>query len=194
MTWPGRRALREAASDEIERVRTKVMTLGFAFADAVQAPAQSAIALADGLLGPARPAVAVRGLVAFWIESLRSSLTLCRQLAQLVSDPVERPGPLGAVAAGQVRFFVPVGSEATDPLALPVALDQVGAIQVLGPPSGPVLPPANVYVSVSSTGSQAQVALIGLDSIADFQQLGSQCRARLQVPDGRTLDIIATRS
>jgi hypothetical protein len=191
---PGRNP-RDAASDELERLRTSMMTLAAAAADAVQLQTESTAQLADGLLDPSKPLVAsVRGLVALWIDAMRRPLDMCRQICQIMNDPSDATGPRGAVAGGQVRFVVPVGSEATDPVPLDVPVDQVGAIQVLGSRGGVLLPPANIYVSVSSSGVQVQVALIELDSVQQFQQLGSQCGARLTLPDGRTLDIVATRT
>ncbi len=171
------------------------MTLVFACADAVQVQTRSARALAERLLDPATPATASGpAFVALWIQSLRSTFDLCRQIGRVVTDSPDRPGPHGDVGAGQIRFFVPVGAEATDPLPLGVPVGQVGAIHVAGPVGGAVLPAANVYVSVSSTGGQVQVALIGLDSIREFQELGSRCGARLHLPDGRTLAIVAART
>ncbi len=123
-------------------------------------------------------------MVAFWIESFRVDERLRRDNCTTLLDP---PGGQAAststVSSGSVSWQVPLGVQATDPVAIDVPVIAIGGITVANPVPPPNnIPPENVYVSLSSDGTEVEVALVKLENV--LTTVGQTYTAQLNIPGG----------
>lgn len=197
MAASGSRKLREEASDEIARLGLKVRTLGAAYARAAESEEDNAFMVIDNLLNPAVSLrTSFRGVVAFWIESFGAQARLGSDVCATLLDPPSEPaGPKSGAFGGQLKFLVPPGAQATDPVVIdvPVALiDGIAVAQGAGVPT--TLPRQNIYVSISSDGKSVQVALVNLDGVAALTKAGQACAAQLNIPERAPMAVSAVRT
>ena len=179
----GREGPRERALDEVDRLRLKVTTLGAVAAELVQTQGDNATTLLDGVLDPgSSPADALRGVTAFWVETMRAQVDFWRDLCSTLREPPPDPNlGLGGVFGRELRFAIPKDAQATDPVVLeaPAAEPRIDFVEHEDP--GKRIPRHNIYVSLSSDRKALQVALVDLQSVEGLRQPGWECSAGLYI-------------
>jgi hypothetical protein len=190
----GSTKLRQQSSEELDRVRLTLTTIGGLYADVIEKQSWRASLVVNDLLAP-RSSVAdwIRTGAAAWIEGVQDGVDLaqglCSTLFRSSTDPSDQES---GVYGDQVVFYVDNFTEATDGVETDIPVAEIHDVTI----QDNQIPTECINLSISSDNKKVLVALYNLTNAADgLSKLPPGRRtATLAWSNGSTKTIVVNRA